>query len=70
MPSAPVAPKRPKILADWETYLPKFWQVVPPSEADTPLANPDAVAEDKVLSSVHPLGSTDPGGVSLQAVQD
>jgi glutamate synthase (ferredoxin) len=25
---------------------------VPPSEADTPLANPDAVAEDKVLSSV------------------
>jgi glutamate synthase (ferredoxin) len=44
--------KAAKILADWETYLPKFWQVVPPSEADTPLANPDAVAEDKVLSSV------------------
>ncbi|MDB9529049.1 glutamate synthase-related protein [Oscillatoria sp. CS-180] len=40
------------ILADWETYLPKFWQVVPPSEAETPEANLDAVAEDKVLSSV------------------
>jgi glutamate synthase (ferredoxin) len=26
--------------------------VVPPSEADTPLANPEAVAEDKVLSPV------------------
>jgi len=44
--------KAAKILADWEAYLPKFWQVVPPSEADTPLTNPDAVAEDKVLSSV------------------
>ncbi|WP_204139764.1 glutamate synthase-related protein [Halomicronema sp. CCY15110] len=44
--------KAAKILADWETYLPQFWQVVPPSEAATPLTNPDAVAEDKVLSSV------------------
>ena len=44
--------KAKKILADWETYLPQFWQVVPPSEAETPLANPDAIAEDKVLSSV------------------
>jgi glutamate synthase (ferredoxin) len=32
--------------------LPKFWQVVPPSEADSPEANPDAVAE-KELSPVH-----------------
>ncbi|MEO1093885.1 MAG: glutamate synthase-related protein [Cyanobacteria bacterium J06638_28] len=40
------------ILANWATYLPKFWQVVPPSEADTPEANPDAAHEDKVLSSV------------------
>ena len=44
--------KATKILANWEAYLPKFWQVVPPSEADTPLANPDAITEDKVLSSV------------------
>ena len=27
-----------EILAAWETYLGKFWQVVPPSEADTPEA--------------------------------
>jgi glutamate synthase (ferredoxin) len=46
------SPKAAQILADWETYLPQFWQVVPPSEADTPEANPDAATEDKVLSSV------------------
>jgi glutamate synthase (ferredoxin) len=40
------------ILANWSDYLPKFWQVVPPSEAETPLANPEAVTEDKVLSPV------------------
>ena len=28
--------KAARILADWEHYLPKFWQVVPPSEADRP----------------------------------
>ncbi|MEM9007204.1 MAG: glutamate synthase large subunit [Cyanobacteria bacterium P01_F01_bin.86] len=44
--------KATHILANWDTYLPLFWQVVPPSEADTPEANPDAVTEDKVLSSV------------------
>ena len=27
--------KAKRILADWQTYLPKFWQVVPPSEADS-----------------------------------
>jgi glutamate synthase (ferredoxin) len=43
--------KAQKILANWNEYLPKFWQVVPPSEAESPLANPDAVAEAKVLSS-------------------
>jgi len=25
-----------KVLGAWEDYLPKFWQVVPPSEASTP----------------------------------
>ncbi|XP_019437056.1 PREDICTED: ferredoxin-dependent glutamate synthase, chloroplastic [Lupinus angustifolius] len=28
------------ILKDWEKYLPLFWQLVPPSEEDTPEANP------------------------------
>jgi len=38
------SPKAKAILANWDEFLPKFWQVVPPSEADTPEANPDAVA--------------------------
>ncbi len=46
------SPKAAHILANWEAYLPQFWQVVPPSEADTPEANPDAIAADKILSSV------------------
>ena len=44
--------KAAHILADWETYLPLFWQVVPPSEADTPIANPNSETSTKVLSSV------------------
>ncbi|KAF7819096.1 ferredoxin-dependent glutamate synthase, chloroplastic [Senna tora] len=28
------------ILEDWDKYLPLFWQLVPPSEEDTPEANP------------------------------
>jgi glutamate synthase (ferredoxin) len=43
--------KAQRILDNWGDYLPKFWQVVPPSEADSPLTNPDASAEAKVLSS-------------------
>jgi glutamate synthase (ferredoxin) len=35
------------ILADWETYLPKFWQIIPPSEAESPEAS-----ETKELTSV------------------
>jgi glutamate synthase (ferredoxin) len=46
------SPKAKTILDNWEELLPKFWQVVPPSEADSPEANPDAVAE-KELSPVH-----------------
>ncbi|WP_219729932.1 glutamate synthase large subunit [Sodalinema gerasimenkoae] len=30
--------KAQRILDNWSTYLPKFWQVVPPSEADSPQA--------------------------------
>ncbi|MEQ9670633.1 glutamate synthase-related protein [Coleofasciculus sp. G2-EDA-02] len=37
--------KAKTILANWSDFLPKFWQVVPPSEEDTPEANPDAVAQ-------------------------
>jgi glutamate synthase (ferredoxin) len=45
------SPKAQQILANWSNYLPQFWQVVPPSEANTPEANPDVMAE-KVLSPV------------------
>jgi glutamate synthase (ferredoxin) len=37
------------ILDNWQSYLPKFWQLVPPSEADTPEA---AQEQEKQLSSV------------------
>jgi glutamate synthase (ferredoxin) len=37
--------KAKEILANWEFYLGKFWQVVPPSEADTPEVNINAIAE-------------------------
>ena len=30
--------KAQRILENWSTYLPQFWQVVPPSEADSPQA--------------------------------
>ncbi|UBF29669.1 glutamate synthase subunit alpha [Kovacikia minuta CCNUW1] len=43
--------KAKTILANWSDYLPKFWQVVPPSEKDSPEANPNAAAE-KVLTPV------------------
>ncbi|MEA5582302.1 glutamate synthase-related protein [Nodularia harveyana UHCC-0300] len=45
------SPKAKMILQNWSEYLPKFWQVVPPSEADSPEANSQAVLE-KQLSSV------------------
>ncbi|NET17757.1 MAG: glutamate synthase subunit alpha, partial [Okeania sp. SIO1H6] len=38
------------ILASWSEYLPKFYQVVPPSEAGTPQASVDA--EEKVVVKV------------------
>ncbi len=43
--------KAQQILDCWSEYLPKFWQVVPPSEAESPEANPNVLTE-KVLSSV------------------
>ncbi|MBW4516277.1 MAG: glutamate synthase subunit alpha [Timaviella obliquedivisa GSE-PSE-MK23-08B] len=41
------SPKAQLILANWSEYLPRFWQVVPPSEADSP----EAKAEERVLTS-------------------
>ncbi|WP_226573490.1 glutamate synthase-related protein [Microseira wollei] len=43
--------KAKDILANWSEYLAKFWQVVPPSEANSPEANPETAAQ-KVLSTV------------------
>ena len=43
------SPKGKAILQDWDKYLGKFWQVVPPSEADRAEAK---VAESKTLTSV------------------
>jgi glutamate synthase (ferredoxin) len=42
------SPKAQQILANWATSLPQFWQVVPPSEADSP----EAKAEERVLTPV------------------
>lgn len=43
--------KAKTILENWSEYLPKFWQVVPPSEKDSPEANPDATSDaDKELA--------------------
>jgi glutamate synthase (ferredoxin) len=41
------SPKGQAILKDWDYYLGQFWQVVPPSEADSP-----EVTESKTLTSV------------------
>jgi glutamate synthase (ferredoxin) len=41
--------KAKTLLANWATYLPQFWQVVPPSEKDSPEANPETTTE-KVLT--------------------
>jgi glutamate synthase (ferredoxin) len=43
--------KAQQILDRWADYLSKFWQVVPPSEAESPEANPNALVE-KVLTPV------------------
>lgn len=43
------SPKGKEILKDWDNYLDKFWQVVPPSEADSAETS---LEEDKALTSV------------------
>jgi glutamate synthase (ferredoxin) len=42
--------KAKMILENWQQFLPKFWQLVPPSEADSPEANPQAVEEKQLVS--------------------
>ena len=34
------SPKAARILENWSTFLPQFWQVIPPSEDNTPLTHP------------------------------
>jgi glutamate synthase (ferredoxin) len=47
------SPKAQKILQNWTEFLPKFWQLVPPSEAESPEANPEVeTAKTQQLSSV------------------
>ncbi|NET09021.1 MAG: glutamate synthase subunit alpha, partial [Symploca sp. SIO2B6] len=48
------SPKALDILANWSIYLPQFWQVVPPSEADSPEVSDRVSSEQstKVLTSV------------------
>jgi len=46
------SPKAKMILQNWQEFLPKFWQLVPPSEADSPEADPQAVEEKLVGASL------------------
>lgn len=41
--------KGKQILESWDTYLPKFWQLVPPSEANSPEANAELKAAGEPL---------------------
>ena len=34
------SPKAKLLLDNWPKFLPLFWQIVPPSEVDSPVANP------------------------------
>ncbi len=45
------SPKAEKILQNWQEYLPKFWQLVPPSEADSPEANQKKQSEFSLVRS-------------------
>ncbi|MEI1374249.1 glutamate synthase large subunit [Nostoc sp. UHCC 0926] len=45
------SPKAKKILQNWQEFLPKFWQLVPPSEADSLEANPEKTTEFSLVTS-------------------
>ncbi|MDZ8106086.1 MAG: glutamate synthase large subunit [Nostoc sp. DedQUE12a] len=48
------SPKAKKILQNWQEFLPKFWQLVPPSEADSPEADPQKeTTEFSLVTSTH-----------------
>ncbi|MEH2191178.1 MAG: glutamate synthase large subunit [Nostoc sp.] len=47
------SPKAKKILQNWQEFLPKFWQLVPPSEADSPEANPEKKTTEFSLVTSH-----------------
>ncbi|AUB38564.1 glutamate synthase [Nostoc flagelliforme CCNUN1] len=47
------SPKANKILQNWEEFLPRFWQLVPPSEADSPEADPQKKTTEFSLVSSH-----------------
>ncbi|MEH2440316.1 glutamate synthase large subunit [Nostoc sp.] len=47
------SPKAKKILQNWQEFLPKFWQLVPPSEADSPEANPEKTTTEFSLVTSH-----------------
>jgi glutamate synthase (ferredoxin) len=44
------SPKAKTILDNWDEFVPKFWQLVPPSEAQECEANPDFVVEKELIS--------------------
>jgi glutamate synthase (ferredoxin) len=43
------SPKAKLILENWSEYLPQFWQVVPPSEAESPEANQGTVETRELI---------------------
>ncbi|MBG1271431.1 glutamate synthase large subunit [Nostoc sp. WHI] len=47
------SPKARKILQHWQEFLPKFWQLVPPSEADSPEADPQKKTTEFSLVTSH-----------------
>jgi glutamate synthase (ferredoxin) len=47
------SPKAKKILQNWQEFLPKFWQLVPPSEADSPEADPEKKTTEFSLVTSH-----------------
>ncbi|MEA5599850.1 glutamate synthase large subunit [Nostoc sp. UHCC 0252] len=47
------SPKAKKILQNWQEFLPKFWQLVPPSEADSPEADPQRQTTEFSLVTSH-----------------
>jgi glutamate synthase (ferredoxin) len=44
--------KAKQILENWSEYLPQFWQIVPPSEQDSPEAS-DKVDKVEVAAAQH-----------------